>query len=46
MRNDHTFDVAIECRCPYDNCGKTFTKDVTVKYVTNQKGDVIEEFIT
>jgi len=46
MRNEHKFTAGVDVRCPFDNCGKSFLKDVTVKYVTNQKGDVIEKSIS
>lgn len=43
MRNKHKFTSEITVTCPYNNCGKVFSKKVTVEYVTNQKGDVIEK---
>lgn len=42
MRNKHKFSGTIEIRCPYENCGKEITHEFTVRYVTNQRGDVIE----
>ena len=42
MRNYHIFRQAVEIRCPYKNCGQTHIKTMTVEYITNQKGDVIE----
>lgn len=45
MRNKHTFKDEIPCKCPFDSCGKEFQKTVTVQYITNQKGDVIEHKI-
>lgn len=36
------FKEKVECRCP--KCGKEeFYKTIIVEYVTNQRGDVIEE---
>lgn len=46
MRNKHRFTVDVNVRCPFDNCGETFLKTVTVDYVTNQRGDVIEKTIS
>lgn len=45
MRNKHSFKQELEIKCPFDNCGKTFFKTVTIEYVTNQRGDVIEKRI-
>jgi len=45
MRNNHSFKQTIECKCPHESCGKPFVKRVTVDYVTNQRGDVIEQRI-
>ena len=42
MRNKHTVIKKLEVTCPWKDCGKTFFKTVTVSFVTNQKGDVIE----
>jgi len=42
MRNKHRFTHRIRCRCSNAGCGRFFEKVVTVVYVTNQKGDVIE----
>lgn len=42
MRNKHVFKGLVEVRCPKDSCGEKFHKKVTVTYVTNQRGDVIE----
>jgi len=42
MRNKHRFKHRLHCKCPNDDCGRSFEKVVTVVYVTNQKGDVIE----
>jgi hypothetical protein len=42
VRNKHKFNNKVSCKCPYDSCGQTFDKVVTVEYVTNQRGDVIE----
>lgn len=41
MRNIHIFKNNITCVCPNKDCGKDFTKTITVEYETNQKGDVI-----
>ena len=41
MRNKHTFQIKAEIRCPFESCGKTFGKTITVEYETNQRGDVI-----
>jgi len=43
MRNKHRFSIAKMFTCPYKSCGREFEKTVTVEYVTNQRGDVIEE---
>jgi len=43
MRNNHTIIMNMECKCPFDACGKTFYKRITVNYMTNQRGDVIDE---
>lgn len=45
MRNKHKFSAVKIFRCPYENCGKEFEKTITIEYVTNQKGDVIEHKI-
>ncbi|GAF90281.1 unnamed protein product [marine sediment metagenome] len=45
MRNKHVFKEKVLCRCPKESCGDTFYKTVTVEYVTNQRGDVIEHKI-
>ncbi len=45
MNNNHEFKSRIEIRCPFEGCGKTFNKTITVQYVTNQKGDIIEHRI-
>lgn len=42
MRNKHKFKNNVPCKCPYGDCGKEFDKSVTVEYITNQRGDVIE----
>ena len=42
MRNKHKITGELDVTCPYKDCGKVFSKKVTVEYVTNQKGDVIE----
>ena len=43
MRNKHTFKIKAEIRCPYEGCGKTFRKTITVEYVTDQRGNVISQ---
>ena len=45
MRNNHVFKRRVKCRCTELNCGNEFMKTVTVEYVTNQRGDVIEHKI-
>ncbi len=45
MRNNHRFKTIVPCRCPFEECGKTFDKAITVEYVTNQRGDVIEHTV-
>ena len=45
MRNKHIFKEKVLCHCPKDNCGCSFDKTITVEYVTNQRGDVIEHKI-
>jgi hypothetical protein len=45
MRNKHVFSAVKTFRCPYENCGKEFEKTITVEYVTNERGDVIEQRI-
>lgn len=45
MRNKHELKETIEIRCPYQNCGKKFTKTIHIEYETNQKGDVISQRI-
>ena len=42
MRNKHVFKTVIDCKCPFEACGKRFFKNITVEYATNQRGDVIE----
>jgi hypothetical protein len=42
MRNRHEFTQRVSCKCPYESCGNAFVKTVTVIYITNQRGDVIE----
>ena len=37
--------MSIKCICPFEECGKTFYKKITIKYITNQRGDVIEHKI-
>lgn len=46
MRNKHIFKEEITCKCPFDSCGKEFQKKITVEYITNQRGDVIEQKIS
>ena len=46
MRNKHDFKGTVECRCPMKACGSLFNKTITVKYVTNQRGDVIEHRVS
>ena len=43
MRNNHIFKGKIKCWCPKEGCGAEFFKEVVVEYVTNEKGDVIEQ---
>lgn len=43
MRNNHKFKSKVDCRCP--KCGNKFWKNITVEYVTSQRGDVIESKI-
>jgi len=43
MRNIHEFKVDILVACPYESCGKYFNTKRTIQYVTNQRGDVIEQ---
>ena len=43
MRNKHKFKAVVDIHCPFDNCGKSFVKTVTVEYETNQRGDVISK---
>jgi len=43
MRKEHKFKIEVNLRCPYRDCGKTFTKTITVIYETNQKGEVISK---
>ena len=43
MKNKHVFEIKVLCRCPYRDCGKTFEKRIKVQYITNQRGDVIEQ---
>lgn len=45
MRNKHKFSAVKTFRCPFENCGKEFEKTITVEYVTNERGDVIEQRI-
>ena len=45
MRNKNSFKQELMIKCPFDNCGKTFFKTVTIDYVTNQRGDVIQQGI-
>lgn len=45
MRNKHKFKMVKEFKCPYNDCGKTFTITITVEYITNQRGDVIKQRI-
>ena len=42
MRNEHIIRKNIEIKCPWEDCGKTFFKTVTLYFVTNQRGDVID----
>lgn len=46
MRNKHRFTDEIDIKCPYDNCGKSFSRSITVEYETNQRGDVISHRVT
>lgn len=46
MRNKHSFKAKITCHCPKEACGCDFIKKVTVYYVINQRGDVIEYSIS
>ena len=45
MKNKHTITGKKTVRCPYENCGRDFEITVTVAYITNQRGDVIESHI-
>lgn len=45
MRNKHRFKEKIRVRCPKESCGEKFYKTITVEYVTNQRGDVIDHRI-
>ena len=46
MRNKHKFTAEVDTKCPFDNCGKSFVKTVTVEFETNQRGDVISKTVT
>jgi len=43
MRKKNRFTIEIPMRCPYQSCGKSFTKKITIKYETNQRGDMISQ---
>jgi len=43
MRNKHTFKEEKKSKCP--KCGLSFYKAITVEFVTNHRGDVIEHRI-
>lgn len=45
MRNKHTFKGRVMLRCPKESCGYESVRTVKVDYVTNQRGDVIEQKI-
>jgi len=45
MKNKHEFEAEVELRCPFQACGKTFTRKIHIEYVTNQRGDVISQKI-
>ncbi len=46
LRNQHILISTINIKCPYQECGKDHYKTITVEYITNQRGDVIEHQIT
>ena len=41
MINKHRFKIDFDVKCPFDGCGKTFIRKLTVEYVTNQRGDIV-----
>ena len=45
MRNKHTIETTMDYKCPFANCGKTFRREITIVYVTNQRGDVIDYLV-
>jgi len=46
MKTKHIIETAIECRCPFENCGKQFRRNIVVTYWTNHKGDVIDHMVS
>lgn len=45
MKNIHRFKIKITKRCPYENCGRISTKEITIEYITDQRGNVISKRI-
>lgn len=43
MRNKHSFTRRTGGICPFKDCGQPLIVDVDVNYITNQRGDVIEQ---
>ncbi len=43
MRNKYTFKEKIKSKCP--KCGLSFYDKITVEFVTNHRGDIIEHKI-
>lgn len=43
MRNNHSFKAEIVLRCPFKACGRVSTKHIIIDYVTDQRGNIIEQ---
>lgn len=45
MRKKHEFTFVVDCKCPAYKCGETFRLPVTLKYWTDQNGNVIDHVV-
>jgi len=40
MRNKHIITADIECKCPFDGCGKTFYKKIKIIYILLNREEI------
>lgn len=45
MRNKHSLETNVECKCPALKCGETFRRPLTLTYWTDQSGNVIDHVV-